>query len=99
LDEPDFALQKMLLCDLGALEAPEGPFADPATTARRARNAPAGADLGHAMSGATARGRDQHTARGERAPQSRIALEQERGTDVYARKNILSCKVQSECFY
>jgi hypothetical protein len=48
----------MLLCDLGALEAPEGPFADPATTARRARNAPAGATLGRAMSGARARNGD-----------------------------------------
>ena len=76
-----------------------GPFADPATTARRARNAPAGADLGRAMSGATARGRDQHTVRGERAPRSRIALERERGTDVYARKNIFRGKVQNECFY
>jgi hypothetical protein len=68
LDEPDLALQKMLLCDLVRWKPLKGTFADPATTARRARNAPAGADLGRAMSGATARGRDQHTVRGERAP-------------------------------
>jgi hypothetical protein len=91
LDDPNFALQKMLLCDLGALEAPEGasPLLRPLRGVRATRRTARTLGVRCAAQGrATARGRDQHTARGERAPRSRIALERERGTVMYARKNI-----------
>lgn len=92
----------MLLCDLGALEAPEGPLTDPATIARACAQRADRLELGRALSGARARNgaRSLSAHRSQRArPVAHRAPCRSAAQYVYARKNIFRGKVQNECFY
>jgi hypothetical protein len=78
----------MLLCDPGALEAPDGPLTDPAAHVRACTQRACRPNSGRAMNRARARdgARLQSAHRSRQASaRSRIALEQERGSDAYAR--------------
>jgi len=92
----------MLLCDLGALEAPEGPLTDPATIARACAQRADRLELGRALSGARARNgaRSLSAHRSQRARPGRASRSCRSAAQyVYARKNIFRGKVQNECFY